>query len=91
MRKRLKSPRVLSLVASGFFVVLFIIATVFHLLNGRYVQAVGFFLIGISNVPFLLSGRDRDLRVDSSRMATIVNVTAIIGLSLVVIGWLGWA
>ncbi len=72
--------------ASGFFVVLFAFATVLNIIQGDYIQAAGFLLLGISNIPFLLSNWDE--RMASPVVDRLTKATVVAGLLLVFSGLL---
>lgn len=77
-----------SILLSGFFLVLFVVACVLNVAQGDYVSAAGFVLLAISNIPPLLGTRQD--RMTTPQVNTITNVVAVIGLALVFISWLGW-
>jgi hypothetical protein len=78
-----------SILLSGFFLILFVVACVLNTAQGDYVSAAGFLLLAISNIPPLLATRLDQMATPP--MNTITNVVAVVGLTLVFISWMGWA
>jgi hypothetical protein len=77
-----------SILLSGFFLILFVVACVLNMAQGDYVSAAGFVLLAISNIPPLLGTRLDQMT--TPQVNTIANVIAFIGLALVFISWMGW-
>lgn len=77
-----------SIVLSGFFLILFLVACVLNTVQEDYVSAAGFLLLAISNIPPLLGMRLEQMA--TPQMNTVTNVVAVIGLALVFISWMGW-
>lgn len=72
---------------NSFFLCIFLAGSVLNVVEGDYVQAIGFALLGIANIPGLL--RIWTDRADTHPAPRVAEVVALIGLVLVVIRWLG--
>jgi hypothetical protein len=79
--------RTLAIALSIFFATLFLIGGIINLIEADYLPAVGFLLLSGSNLPPLLGTFQQ--RTPTQRESIITNVMAILGLTLVVISWVG--
>jgi hypothetical protein len=79
--------RTFAIALSIFFVTLFLVGFIINLLEADYLPALGFLLLSASNVPPLFSTFQQ--RTPTQRESIITNILAILGLTLVVISWVG--
>lgn len=87
-----RNPQFWSMIISGFFMALFVVATVLNIIQGDYVQALGFVLLTLSNLPPLIGAISSEVleRFPAEYVRIASNVLAVTGLALVVVSWLGW-
>lgn len=80
----MKNPRTISLLVSGFFIGLFLVATIIYAFIGGYLQMLGFLLLAVSNVlPFRAVWQEQEL---TAHLRLVTNILAFGGLGLVAIG-----
>ncbi len=87
-----RNPQFWSMLISGFFMVLFVAATVLNIVQGDFVAAFGFVLLALSNLPPLIGAISSEVleRFPAEYVRIASNVLAVTGLALVVVSWLGW-
>lgn len=78
---------IIATLVNGFFVFIFLAGTVLNVLDQDYLQAVGFALLALANLPTLMHHWTE--RASEPGVLRLANLLSVVGLGLVALRWLG--